>query len=1580
MEKHDPQNEAPDPSPDASSAKPTKRSRLRRVARGLGYLLLGIVVLVGIALGYLHTSSGQERLRALVEARLAQRVNGSVTVGKVGFALGGDLVLGDVHIRDQRGDEAIGLGKLRVAPAWGRLLGGNLELAALEVEDVSVHLVKNADGTSNLSTLFVKSPPSTEKREPMQKPIALQRLVIRNVDVRIAQPDGTVVRIENAGLEGRATATIATKTVALTLDPITTDFILEKPDGALTLNVSSLRTGVVVTAANGNGEVRLLPLSGDLRLARKDQKDVAFPLSLGETRLALDGGTLDAAIGALAFGAVALASIEVKAGVTDGKLAGRQDAHLVGLKLAAAQVNELVGRPLLATDVDAQIGLAGPPEALVVDAAIDTAGGKVRLTGNVDASDTARPQYDLGLDVSDVAVKRLLASETAPDVSVSKLTLGLKGAGREKETLDSVVALAVDGVRARGVPIDHVEAKAHVHDGKVDLEALQIDAVGQKITASGSYTLADRAIDVRAAVTGDPGTALDALRRAGVPVKTQLPVGFVRLDEGALALTVRGKAAEGLDVGVDGKAIAVGSGLVAIKANARLAPSHASSTSAATPNASAEAPKLALQGFDASIDLVGLTLADVLRLRGKKVEGLRGRFDVHVDASGTPKDPKANVHAKAHVERVDRGGPPVDLDIDARLAAETLHLGVRGKRGSEPLLDAKGKIPLRLAEDPKGLDPARKIDFALHVPRVAFADLVALVPPKLLEGKKLPTAGGLALDVEAHGTRDRLDARVTLDADPTIGTLSPNVHLVASLDPVAKQRGHHLTASADLGLGDGPEPLARLAIEGDLDRSPLLPGLGVDWNVAFDAGPIALAELPISNDRVKALGGTAEAHLALQGNLRDASGKLSIAAKDLRPNGGGPLDATIGVTLGGGETALDGRIDLERAVLATITGKASLGGAGLVARLRRKEPVDPTFALHVDVPQRPLASLATLRPNLKEAPGNLSGTIDVSGTKQMPVGTAKIAISDVAFASKERGGVLVDLTATEGEIAARIGLGPQPDAPVRFVATVERAAIGRFATGEPLLVRASLDASKTPLARLVPEMVSARAPGLEIKGNLDTHLEVSASLAKSEDKAVLADGKVDGHLLLEAAKVPLPGTKRAFDDVGVDLRAQGNVVALRSIRARESDLEVKDRRLDVSGKVELDRLYPKHLDLDVRAARWLVFAGASGGAPNGAQKILGRPDAPRGELTLDLHADGALDALPRRVNVQVKKLALLVPDRFDKAHASEEVGWGDVLFVSPPRSDASTTAEDPNQVVAIGKLPVPESVRLAAKAAAAPLEPAVVDASHPDVPSLVATVTIDPGARLLQSPIELYPSGSLTIEKGARATNVRGRLDMKKGELSLGGAAHPLTRGSLVFDDAHPKGYLDLYFAKPLPPSALRNVSEASAGKAIDIHMFGAISDRTTQLSGAGSPGTLFDLLAMHNEGRERFQTEPGMPTSTTVEFPQHDNLLVLSFLAVNLPHLLFLDRVAAWGDAYDKDSAYGRVEHYEAEEALGGKDSDVRLVLKKRPPRAGESEAEAELDYLFMNTPRTSFGAGVVGGSRGGGGAAVFFDWSSKD
>jgi len=241
--------------------------------------------------------------------------------------------------------------------------------------------------------------------------------------------------------------------------------------------------------------------------------------------------------------------------------------------------------------------------------------------------------------------------------------------------------------------------------------------------------------------------------------------------------------------------------------------------------------------------------------------------------------------------------------------------------------------------------------------------------------------------------------------------------------------------------------------------------------------------------------------------------------------------------------------------------------------------------------------------------------------------------------------------------------------------------------------------------------------------------------------------------------------------------------------------------------------------------------------------------------------------------------------------------------------------------------------------------------------------------------MELHPHGTITVKIRPSGRTIAGKLAIDGGELSLGGKMHRLTRGSLSFDERR-QGYIDLWFEKELPPWALRNVSSASGGKAIEIHMFGPISDRRTVLAGAG-PGALYDLLSLHNTGRERFYAEADLAESDAVEFPQHNGLLTLSFLSVNLPHLLFLDRVAAWSDPVGEPEAYGQLRHYEGDRYFA--DGHGRIRALRRPPDVGKSEAEVEALYLFQNTPQLLFGVGGAAGSRGGGGPGVVLEWSSE-
>ena len=120
------------------------------------------------------------------------------------------------------------------------------------------------------------------------------------------------------------------------------------------------------------------------------------------------------------------------------------------------------------------------------------------------------------------------------------------------------------------------------------------------------------------------------------------------------------------------------------------------------------------------------------------------------------------------------------------------------------------------------------------------------------------------------------------------------------------------------------------------------------------------------------------------------------------------------------------------------------------------------------------------------------------------------------------------------------------------------------------------------------------------------------------------------------------------------------------------------------------------------------------------------------------------------------------------------------------------------------------------------------------------------------------------------------------------------------------------------------------------------------------------------------------MPATATVQAPRGDQLSMLSFMASNMPHLLFLDRFAAWADPTEGRAAYGRVEHFEGEKTSRSGKNRVRVVT--RPPTPGRSSAEIQFDRLLMDRRRSAFGVGVRGGSRAGGGVGFFFEWSSDD
>jgi len=312
------------------------------------------------------------------------------------------------------------------------------------------------------------------------------------------------------------------------------------------------------------------------------------------------------------------------------------------------------------------------------------------------------------------------------------------------------------------------------------------------------------------------------------------------------------------------------------------------------------------------------------------------------------------------------------------------------------------------------------------------------------------------------------------------------------------------------------------------------------------------------------------------------------------------------------------------------------------------------------------------------------------------------------------------------------------------------------------------------------------------------------------------------------------------------------------------------------------------------------------------------------------------------------------------------VSVGDVIYVTKPDE--------------IGRLPVPASAATAASAEARAKPSAEPAPTEGPVRGLDVFVHLPKPIHALQPPLDLRAQGELAIHSRPDGRRIEGELTAVGGALALGGRDHELDKGRIWFDQECTKGCMDLWFHHAIHPAALRDVSLASAGgDAIRIHMYGPLDNRTTVLSGAASPGTLFDLLSAHNAAHSRYVSEPDLPATEAVQFPQHNQLLILGFLATNLPHMLFLDRFSAWANPYDDTGSYGRIQHYEAERYFS--DGKLRLELEARPPTPGMSEAEVGLHYLL--TPpesRALFGIGGTAGSRLGGGPGIVFEWSSDD
>jgi hypothetical protein len=829
---------------------------------------------------------------------------------------------------------------------------------------------------------------------------------------------------------------------------------------------------------------------------------------------------------------------------------------------------------------------------------------------------------------------------------------------------------------------------------------------------------------------------------------------------------------------------------------------------------------------------------------------------------------------------------------------------------------AKGKVSLAGSAQLVN----KKVKTATAHVTLASLDLASLSaiagrPPKV----RGSVSGTIDAFQEGLARRTRYDLSVRL-AKPALtigarGTADANTAVARATIKSGTMTLGTIDATVPLGKQDGKLALRRTG----------------PWKVALDLvrRPAAeLAALLPPRLRAKLPHGDVALHLALAGTPARPTGTFALAAThdDKHVDVKGTVTSTAGGLSLATKTTLAMNSDPLALVDTVVTMPAPFATGTLdVKALRAGAAVDAT----VELPSRTFGSLAALRPSLAKLDTKLGGTLDGRITAKGPLATPAIDATVRWRGYQTAAGTTGETVITASGTAAALTATVRHNDAVAIVAQIDRRNPRRIG------IKATARASDTPLLPLLPAFLATKI-GAHDPGRLRWNMDGTLALVRGPAGLTVEDVNVTGSLDVTGAAVAIPNSDRHYRDIGLTVAVEPAGLRL-TASAKESDAANTNRRVGAHGLLTLEGRRPKSLALSLVASDWLLF---------GAKK-LGPADAPRAAADFDIDVAVDFTTPILSVDATVKSLAFRAPERYERGHYAEPM-MDDVIELSPG--------------VTPGKLPVTAPVVVAA-------------APPPKKRPIDIRVHIPNPVRLNQTPLDIEAHGELVVTVRDTGTKTRGALAVDGGTLYIMGKDYQLVDGRISFDDEHPHGRMAMKFDHRLPDAALRELSIASGGTGTQVVFDGAPSKPAVSLAGAGNGG-LEDNMAMNGIGQGVHVTRPDLPASETVQAPRGDQLSIMTFMASNLPHLVFIDRMKAWSDP--ADSPYGQIKHVEAERYTQGDRARVRAVV--RPTVPGRSAAELQYDRMLIHNDRAAVGVGLRAGDRLGGGVGVFLEWSSKD
>lgn len=178
-------------------------------------MLGSIILLVVLLFLFINSRWGQDIIRDKAVAFLKDKLKTEVSVGELRLSLPYWIELKDVLVMDRANDTLASIGRLRVDIAMLKLIGNEVEIENLELENTYANLYRNYPDTTFNFDFIAQSFSSDSPKEPQAKKdttttidIDVEKIAFRNIRFNFLDYSGGVqlrIALDTLGLKGRKT-------------------------------------------------------------------------------------------------------------------------------------------------------------------------------------------------------------------------------------------------------------------------------------------------------------------------------------------------------------------------------------------------------------------------------------------------------------------------------------------------------------------------------------------------------------------------------------------------------------------------------------------------------------------------------------------------------------------------------------------------------------------------------------------------------------------------------------------------------------------------------------------------------------------------------------------------------------------------------------------------------------------------------------------------------------------------------------------------------------------------------------------------------------------------------------------------------------------------------------------------------------------------------------------------------------------------------------------------------------------------------------------------------------------------------